>query len=172
MIGMEGKTLRSERLTYRLLTESDKPALRAILSGRAVTEPAGFLPAETDEAFDKFFAHLTQYNTALGIYLGDTLIGYIHVNRYRGGGEYAEKSCVDTGFVIGKAYQNCGYATETLRTLTAYLKQRFDFCFADCFLSNEPSRRVIERCGYRYAEDYTMLFRALGREETCHSYVY
>ena len=150
MIGMEGKTLRSERLTYRLLSESDKPALRTILSDRAVTEPAGFLPAETDEA----------------------LIGYIHVNRYRGGGEYAEKSCVDTGFVIGKAYQNRGYATETLRTLTDYLKQRFDFCFADCFVTNEPSRRVIERCGYRYVEDYTMLFRALGREETCHSYVY
>ena len=169
---MEGQTLRSERLCLRLLREEDAAALRPLLADPAVTEPAGFLPAETAEDFDRFYAHLTQYNTALGIFADGALVGYIHVNRYHGDGEYAAKSCVSLGFVVGSAFQNRGYATETLRTLTAYLKQRFDFCFADCFVGNELSRRVIERCGYRYVGNYTILFRALGREETCRSYVY
>ena len=172
MIGLEGKTLRSERLTYRLLTPADKPALRALLSSPDVTAPAGFFPAKTDAEFDEFFATLTQYHTALAVLLGDTLIGYIHVNRYHADGEYAEKYCVDTGFVIGKAYQRHGYGTEMLRTVTAYLKTKFDFCFADHFEDNEPSRRVILNCGYRYVDRYTCHFDALGCDKTCLSYVF
>ena len=86
MIGLEGKTLRSERLCYRLLEESDKSALWALLSDPAVAEPAGFETAKTQAEFDEFFAELTQYHTAIGVFLEKTLIGYIHVNRYRPGG--------------------------------------------------------------------------------------
>ena len=172
MIRLEDQTLRSERLSYRLLVEADKPALRALLRDPAVTRPAGFLPAKSDAEFDDFFAALAQYRTAVGVFLGDTLIGYIHVNRYRPGGEYSGKSCVSTGFVIGAEYQGHGYGTETLRTLTAYLKTMFDDCFADHFEGNEPSRHVILNCGYRFCERYTTHFDALERDMTCLSYVF
>ena len=52
-----------------------------------------------------------------------------------------------------------------------YLKGIFDFCFADCFLDNGASRRIIEKCGYKYFETYTMFFRALNEEKTCDSFV-
>ena len=172
MIGLEHKKLQSKRLTYRLLEEADKNALCDILSDRSVTEPGGFLPPKSKEEFDEFFATLTRYNTGIAILLGNTLIGYIHVNRHRSElPEFREKTGVMLGFVIGKAYQNHGYATETLETITAYLKQSFDFCIADHFVGNEPSKRVIEKCGYRYLETYTMLFEALGEEKTCLSYI-
>ena len=73
MIGLEGKTLHSPRLCYKLLAEGNKPALAQILSDPAVTEPAGFRVAKTQEEFDAFFSGLTVYHTALGIYLKDTL---------------------------------------------------------------------------------------------------
>ena len=172
MIGFEGRTLQSERLTYRLLAPSDRDALRGLLSDRSVTEPAGFLPASTPEAFDAFFADLTRNHSGVAILNGEGLIGYIHVNRYVADApECLGKKGVSTGFVIGKAFQNRGYATETLETITAYLKLSFDYCVADHFAGNEPSRRVIEKCGYRYLETYSMFFEALGRDMTCLSYI-
>ena len=173
MIGLEGRTLKSQRLTYRLLDEADKGALHEILSDKSVTEPAGFMPAETEAGFDEFFDGLTRYDTGIAILRDGALIGYIHVNKYVPElPEYNGKKCVSTGFVIGKEYQNQGYASETLGTVTLYLKQSFDFCFADHFEGNEPSRRVIEKCGYRYFDRYTMFFDGLGKEMTCLSYVY
>ena len=173
MIGLENKTLKSKRLTYRLLDATDKEALYELLSDKIVTEPAGFTPAASKAEFDEFFAELTQYNTGIAILSGNTLIGYINVNKYISDfPEYSGKKCVSTGFVIGKSYQNQGYATETLETVTSYLKQSFDYCFADHFEDNEPSKKVIEKCGYRYFEKYTMFFEKLGKEITCLSYVY
>ena len=172
MIGLENQKLQSKRLTYRLLEEADKDALRDILSDKEVTEPAGFLPAKSKKEFDEFFATLTRYNTGIAILLGDMLIGYIHVYKDTYDfPEYEGKKGVSTGFVIGKKYWNHGYATETLETITAYLKQTFDYCAADHFVGNEPSKRVIEKCGYRYLETYTMFFEGLGKEMTCLSYI-
>ena len=172
MIGLENKILRSKRLTYRLLCDADKEALHAILSDRSVTEPAGFLPAETDAEFDEFFAELTRYNTGIAVLRDGVLIGYIHVHKYvPDSSEYSGKKCVSTGFVIGKAYQNNGYATETLETVTTYLKESFDFCFVSHFTDNIPSKRVIEKCGYRYFEEYTMFFEEFGKEMKLLGYV-
>lgn len=169
MIGMEGKTLRSERLTYRLLDPSDKAALGDMLSDRSVTEQAGFLPPEDIESF---FETLTANDTALAVLRDGELIGYIRVNKYvPDHPDYKDKVCVSTGFVINKKYHGKGYGTEMLKTVTEYLKSRFDLCFADHFKGNEPSKRVIEKCGYKYFEEYTMYFDELGREITCCSYV-
>ncbi len=172
MIGLQGKQLVSERLTYRLLADGDKPALAALLADPAVTEPAGFFPAKTEEAFDKFFDTLTQYGTGVAVFLDGTLIGYIHVNRYRiNDPEFSDKPCVGVGFIIGKKYWKNGYGSETLTTLTGYLLKSFYACFADCFVENDASRRTIERCGYSYLGEYTMYFNDLGKEKTCRSYV-
>ena len=172
MIGLENKALTSKRLTYRLLCEGDKEALSEILSDRSVTEPAGFTPVWTKEEFDTFFAELTAYNTGIAILKNETLIGYIHVHKYiPDTPEYIGKKCVSTGFVIGKEYQNNGYGTETLETLTAYLKRNFDYCFVSHFTDNIPSKRVIEKCAYRYFEEYTMFFEDLGKDMTLVGYV-
>ena len=71
-----------------------------------------------------------------------TLIGYIYINRYVSDApESPGKKGVSAGFVIGKKHQNQGYATETLTTVTAYLKQLYDYCIADHFVGNEPSKK-------------------------------
>lgn len=172
MIGLEGKTLHSPRLCCKLLAEGDKPALAQILSDPAVTEPAGFRVAKTQEEFDVFFSGLTVYHTALGIYLKDTLIGYVHVNKEESDDPaLMGKPCVSVGFVIGAKWQRMGFGTEMLNTITPYLLTRFAACYADCFAENEASRKTIEKCGYRYVEDYSYFFDGLGEEKVCHSYV-
>ena len=165
MIGLEGKRLHSQRLTLRLVQPEDGPALRELLRDPEVTRPAGFAPLETQEAFDVFFAGLMAYNTGITILAGDRVIGYCRVNKEElEQPEYADKKLAGLGFVIGKPYQNQGYGTEMLKTITAYLKERFDYCVADHFVENIPSQRVIEKAGYRYLEDYSMTFQHLNDE--------
>lgn len=166
MIGMEDRELHSQRLTLRLLRPEDGPALWALLRDPEVTMPAGFLPIETEERFAEFFSGLTANHAGLAILCEGTVIGYCRVSREElDGPEFADKSLVNLGFVIGKPYQGMGYGTEMLKTITAYLKERFDFCVADHFVENEASRRVIQKAGYRYLEDYTMTFHHLGDVE-------
>ena len=182
MIGLDGKTLSSPRLTYSLLTGADAAALREILSDPTVTEPAGFRVAACDAEYEEFFAGLTAMDTGVGIRLDGTLIGYIHVYPERvEGTPFAGKTCVGFGFVIGRPWQGRGYGTEALVALTDYVKSttvplpggaraNVDICFADHFVGNEASRRAILKAGYRYVETYDMFFEALGREMTCLSY--
>lgn len=174
MIGMENRELHSERLTLRLIAPGDAQALWEILCDPEVTKPAGFLPIETEEEFESFFSGLTAYHTGLVILAGDTVIGYCRVNREQLDiPEYADKNLVSLGFVIGKPYQNQGYGTEMLKTITAYLKEWFDYCVADHFVENLPSQRVIEKAGYRYLEDYSMPFKHLNGEwKHLKSYIY
>lgn len=174
MIGMEHRQLHSQRLTLRLVEPGDAQALREILRDPEVTRPAGFLPIETQEEFDTFFTGLTAYHTGIAILAADTVIGYCRVNKEQlDQPEYADKKLVSLGFVIGKPYQNRGYGTEMLKTITAYLKERFDYCVADHFVENVPSQRVIEKAGYRYLEDYAMTFRHLNDErKDLKSYIY
>ena len=173
MIGLEGKTLTSCRLTYRLLEDGDRQALATLLADPAVTEPGGFRPARTEAEFDEFYRGLTAYHTGVAILREGALIGYICVGPWHpDDAAYAGKTCVSFGFVIGKAAQGHGYGAEALETMTAYMKGRADFCFADHFEGNEPSRKTILKCGYRFCGCYTMFFEALGREERCLSYVF
>ena len=174
MIEMENRELESERLTLRLVQPQDAQALRVLLRDPEVTKPAGFLPIETEAEFETFFSGLTAYHTGIAILAGDTVIGYCRVNKEQLDiPEYADKNLVSLGFVIGKPYQNQGYGTEMLKTITAYLKERFDYCVADHFVENDASRRVIEKAGYRYLEDYSMTFHHLNDElKYLKSYIY
>ena len=188
MIDFNNRILRSARLTYRLLEDGDRAALRAILSSPAVTEPAGFRMPATEAEFDEFFIVLTAYDTGVAILSGDVLVGYIHVYPENMAGTVCEGSrCVGFGFVIGEAFQWRGYATEALIAMTEYMRDArvllpdasglpvrgpVDYCLADHFEGNEASRRVIEKAGYRYLETYTYYFEELGREMTCLSYVF
>ena len=174
MIGFENRELHTPRLTIRLAVEQDKSALWALLQDPVVTRPAGFDPILTAEEFDLFFSGLTEYRTGLAILAGNDLIGYVRVNKEElDQPELADKRLVSLGFVIGKPYQNRGYGTEMLGAMTAYLKERFDYCVADHFANNLPSQRIIEKCGYRFLEEYTWPFEHLeGQEKLLRSYIF
>lgn len=172
MIGMEGRILRSERLCCRLLEESDKPALYALLSDETVTLPAGFRALQSEEQADSFFRTLTRYRTGVALTADGTLIGYLHVTRMLSDHPaYSGKLCISIGIVIGKDHQRRGYGPEALSLFTSYLKERFDFCFTEHFLENEASRKTILRCGYRYLETCRLFLDALDCEKDCLRYV-
>ena len=166
MIGMENRTIHSKNLTFRLLRQEDKPFLYPILQEPETTRPAGFPPVQTEEAFERFWNDLTQYNTAVAILLEDRCIGYYHVHKYRTDNpELKDKQCVGIGFLIGRHYCRRGFGTETLLTMDAFLLERFDCIFADSFSENTASRKTIEKCGFRFLENYEMFFAELGERK-------
>lgn len=166
MIGMENRTLHSQNLTFRLLRQEDKPFLYPILQEPETTCPAGFPPVQTEEAFERFWNDLTQYNTAVAILLEDRCIGYYHVHKYRtDNSERKDKQCVGIGFLIGRRYCRRGFGTETLLTMDAFLLERFDCIFADYFSENTASQKTIEKCGFRFDENYEMFFEKLGEQK-------
>ena len=166
MIGMENRTLHSQNLTFRLLRQEDKPFLYPILQEPETTRPAGFPPVQTEEAFERFWNDLTQYNTAVAILLEDRCIGYYHVHKYRTDNpERKDKQCVGIGFLIGRRYCRRGFGTETLLTMDAFLLERFDCIFADYFSENTASQKTIEKCGFRFDENYEMFFEELGEQK-------
>lgn len=167
------ETLQSERLSYRLINKTDFQPLRVILMDSSVTEPAGYLPLKTEEEFSSFFSDLQKDDCGIAVLLENTTIGYFRVFEENMGDDerFAGKKCAGVGFVLGKAYHGKGYGTEMLTFLTPYIKKEFDYCFADAFIDNSASNRVIVKSGYRYLEDYSMFFKHLNKEITSHSYV-
>ncbi len=165
MIGFQGKTLTSPRLSFRLLEDQDRSSLFSILQEPSTTVPAGFLPISDEAAFDAFWADLTRYNSGIAILLEGKCIGYYHVNPCRmNEPEYRDKQNVMIGFLIGGDYRQKGYAAETLNTLNPYLLTRFDHIWADYFEENTASRKTIQKCGFREAGSYEMTFDALNGE--------
>lgn len=169
----KNESLQSKRLSYRLINQSDFQPLRVILADSSVTEPAGYLPFKTEEEFSSFFAGLQRNNCGIAVILENTTIGYFRVfeENMDDDERFAGKKCAGVGFVLGKAYHGKGYGTEMLTFLTPYIKTEFDCCFADAFMDNAASNRVIIKSGYHYLEDYTMFFKHLNKEITSHSYV-
>ena len=169
MIGMENRTLHSQNLTFRLLRQEDKPFLYPILQEPETTRPAGFPPVGTEEAFERFWNDLTQYNTAVAILLEDRCIGYYHVHKYRTDNpELKDKQCVGIGFLIGRRYCRRGFGTETLLTMDAFLLERFDCILRITFRKTPPPGRPSKnaafvsmkttRCSSRNWESRSRLF--------------
>ena len=176
MTGWVEEALRSRRLAYRLPQEADKPFFWSLLTDAGVTEPAGFLPLKRKAELDDFLAGLCRDSAGAAIVLEEQPIGYVRVYpEEMDGAQYAGRKCLGLGFAIGKPWQRQGYGTEMLLFITGYLKARFasdqPLIVADAFVDNAASNRLIRKCGFRYVEDYTMYFDALGREMTCHSYI-
>ena len=163
MIGFTGKALSSERLTFRLLEECDKPALAEIMRESETTLPAGVAPVTDPAAFESFWEGLTKYSTGIAILLNGRCIGYFHVNPYRPDEpEYQDKKNVGIGFLIGKSFLHRGYGEETLRTLNSFLLERFDCIWGDYFEGNAASQRLLEKCGFVPVSTYDMPFEELG----------
>ena len=62
-------------MQFRKLTTEDA----ALLHVRPVTEAVGFLPADFEDSFDRFFADLTQHNTEYVEPAFGRLLFYVHL---------------------------------------------------------------------------------------------
>lgn len=168
---MAYRVMKSERLEYRLVEECDRESFRSMLSQADLTVPTGYEPLIKDEDFNPFFKSLVEDKNAVSILLDGQLIGYLRTHIYHVKGEEFEgKKSISFGFAIDPKYQNKGYGTEMLNFLTQLFLKHYDFIFCDAFTDNDKSNRLIQKCGYKFHEDYYFYFAQIHAKKTVNSY--
>lgn len=65
---------------------------------------------------------------------------------------FAATDCAEIGYWVGRPFWRNGFATEAARALIdhAFETTALDVVTGNCRVINEPSRRVLEKCGLRY----------------------
>ncbi|MBQ4069720.1 MAG: GNAT family N-acetyltransferase [Lachnospiraceae bacterium] len=62
---------------------------------------------------------------------------------------------IEVGYVIDKAYQNQGYATEAIKASLDYAKNRLEVSHVNAFIrkGNEASIKAVKKTGFRYVQE-------------------
>lgn len=81
-----------------------------------------------------------------------------------GYGHRGEDRAPEIGYWIGEDYWGNGFATEASRALIdhAFSETKVEALAASCRINNVPSRRVIEKCGFRWVSTGLCQVRALN----------
>lgn len=146
------KTIETERLILRPVTESDTEAIYEYSRNRNVGINAGWKPheslEETREIMDLVF--LNQENV-FGITLKETgklfgTIGLIPDPKRQ------NEQTRMIGYAIGEAYWGKGFTTEAVRALLdfGFEELKLDLISAYCYPFNLRSKRVLEKNGFQY----------------------
>ena len=147
---MNNSIINTDRLILRHWKETDAEDLYKYASDPEVGPHAGWPVHKSLNESRNVINTIFSNNTTWAIELKETneVIGcigyYIHgVSNIDIGENDAE-----IGYWIGKPYWNKGLCTEALKAIILYCKDKFDTLWADFFVNNPASGRVMEKCGF------------------------
>jgi RimJ/RimL family protein N-acetyltransferase len=140
----------TERLVLRPPHEDDIPDLVELANTRRVADMLARMPHPYGESEARDFIQRTAERTngcayALTLAESGAFIG--------GAGLDAKPRGLELGYWIGEPYWGHGYATEAAHALIdlAFRATEIEQLNVSCRVVNEASRRVIHKCGFRYA---------------------
>ena len=147
--------LRTERLTLRPFRDSDLQDFHDYAKVDGVGQMAGWLPhTNTDESRTILDMFIREKKT-FALELDGKVIGSLGIEFYNEK-DYPEFSGLlgrEIGYVLSKDYWGQGLMPEAVSAVTRYLfeVENLDFLICGHFEHNARSRRVIEKCGFRYS---------------------
>jgi len=159
MIDVSGTVLETDRLILRPFRETDLEDLYAYASVEGVGESAGWPHHTSMETSRRVLDSFIRGHNIFAIVWKETgrVIGSLglHESWTAEKPEYRGLRCVDVGYVLAKAFWGRGLMPEAVRRVIRY---GFEECCLDAltvchFEENDRSRRVIEKCGFRYVDD-------------------
>lgn len=159
------KTLETERLILRLWRDSDLEDLYEYASEEGVGVHAGWPRHESIEDSRKI---LNRFIAAADVYAvvdkeTGKVIGSVGAHiRPRDGDPRKSR---EIGYALKKSYWNRGLTTEAVRAVIEYFFTETDIEVLWCghFDYNRASKRVIEKCGFRYYDEETRELPRLGK---------
>lgn len=159
-IDISAVMLGTSRLTLRPFCQGDLDDFFDYASVDGVGQMAGWNPykskAETQKILDLFIKHK---NTFALVHNGK-VIGSLGIEEYdeEKYPEFADQKCRELGFVLSQAYWGQGLIAEAVNEVIRFLFENIglDVILCGYFSSNHQSKRVQEKCGFRYyaAETY------------------
>ncbi|MCL1988807.1 MAG: GNAT family N-acetyltransferase [Firmicutes bacterium] len=158
MIDTTNIKIETNRLLLRAFEQSDLSDLYNYASVAGVGEMAGWRThaniAESQTILDMFLAE--KNNFALYHKKDQKVIGSLglHGSWANKTEKYKNQKIAEIGYVIAKDYWNNGFATEATQAAINYAFNVLNFQALTCchFIENRQSQRVIEKCGFTFAQ--------------------
>ena len=145
-------TIETKRLTLRPWEGSDAEALFKYASDPEVGPRAGWPPHKDIEESRTIIRDVFSCPTMWAVELKTTgevigCVGYLPSDACNL--EIGENEA-EVGYWIGKPHWNKGYCTEALQAMIRYCyeKKHFETLWADFFIDNPASSKVMEKCGF------------------------
>ena len=173
-IDMTNTILKTDRLTLRPWKESDLEDFYTYASVDGIGQMAGWMPHKDREESRQILRHFIEGKKTFALEHNGKVIGSLGIEAYREGAypELAALQGRSIGYVLSKDYWGQGLMPEAVNAVIAWLfdEIKLDFIFVGHFDWNRQSRRVIEKCGFRYLTS-TKYETKFGTMETTMDYV-
>lgn len=151
-IAINQDTIETERLLLRRWKLSDADALYKYACDPEVGPHAGWPPHQSVEESKMIIRELFTNDYTWAVILKETNEPIGCMGYYPFGKSNIEigKNDAEVGYWIGKPHWNKGYCTEALQAMIRYCyeKKNFQTLWADFFIDNPASGRVMEKCGF------------------------
>ncbi len=155
-IDIKGVTLTTERLTLRPWRETDLEDFYAYASVDGVGQMAGWTPHKDMDESRGILSRFIQGKKTFALEYRGKVIGSLGIEMYNEGNfpELESLQGREIGYVLSKDYWGHGLMPEAIQAVISYLFKtvKLDFILVAHFDWNRQSRRVIEKCGFRYVK--------------------
>ena len=172
-IDITGITLTTERLTLRPFRESDLNDFHAYARVDGVGQMAGWAPHRNLEESRQILSRFIAEKRTFALEYKGNVIGSLGIEHYDESlyPEFDRLQVREIGYVLSKDYWGQGLMPEAVQAVIAYLFDTvgLDLILVGHFDQNSRSRRVIEKCGFRYYKTVPFETR-LGTTETALDY--
>lgn len=161
------KTLETERLILRPFTLNDLDDFFEYCSLETVGPNAGWAAHHSKEFSKKIIENFIEKDDVLALFhkKDKKVIGSIGLHKKNEDdlGEYYE-----IGYVLSTPYEGQGLMTETVRKVIehAFNDLNLDIIYCGHFIENSKSRRVIEKCYFKYIGNRTYKSVDFGDKES------
>lgn len=153
-IDITGVVLKTRCLTLRLWRETDLQDFYAYASADGVGQMAGWTPHRNLEESKAVLDNFIKHKKTFALEYQGKVVGSLGIEEYNEENypELEKLKGREIGYVLSKAYWGRGLMPEAVQTVIEYLFAEIglDFILVGHFDWNRQSRRVIEKCGFRY----------------------
>lgn len=173
-IDITGIALTTERLLLRPWKETDLEDFYAYANMDGVGQMAGWTPHKDMEESKAILTRFIDGKHVFAIEYQGKVIGSLGIEAYREDiyPEFDHLQGREIGYVLSKTYWGQGLMPEAVQAVIDWLfgEMGLDFIMVGHFDFNGQSRRVIEKCGFRYLKSRPYETR-YGTVENCLEYI-
>ena len=173
-IDITNVVLTTDRLILRPWRETDLEDFYEYARVDGVGQMAGWNPHRSIEDSRDILSRFIAGKKVFALVYQGKAIGSLGVEEYKEK-NYPELDALEgreIGYVLSKEYWGQGLMPEAVKAVINWLfeEERLDFIMVGHFDWNNQSRRVIEKCGFRYIKNVSFETR-YNTVETCRDYI-
>lgn len=155
-IDISNVVLKTERLILRSWQLTDVDDFYEYAKVDGVGQMAGWLPHENIDQSKEIIEHFIKGKKTFALEYNGKVIGSLGIEEYNEDEfpEYDNLSGRELGYVLSKDYWGKGLMPEAAKAVINYLfeVEKLDFITVGHFAWNNQSKRVAEKCGFKFVK--------------------